>query len=137
MPAPVKHTITIRHRDDNPANELVFTHTSSDHNDQGDLQAGDPFRIQAGDKVEWTSKLGNFSVLFKDDAPFNGDIVSLGGHAGEFTSARVSKRQGGTPANPVLVTFEYAATVVEGPAGNHKTTCIDPLMEVSDSGGGV
>src|ERR1051326_6607500 len=100
MPA-VTHTIEIRHRDDDPANELIFTHTASDGNDQGDLEAGDPFRINSLDKVRWTSNLGNFSVLFEDDSPFNGDIISLGGRRGEFTSARVAKHQGGTPAHPV------------------------------------
>jgi hypothetical protein len=131
MPS-VTHTITIKRRD-TPPGDLLFEHTATDGSDLGDLTATDPFRVKPGDKIRWTSDLGNFGLLFKGDAPFNGGVVSLGGVKGEFTSARVAKKLGGTPTHPVVVSFEYAATVIEDGAAS----TIDPLMEISDSAGGT
>lgn len=127
MPA-VIHNIEIKRQDNDPTKPLVFEHTSSAGGDQGELTSDDPVRVKSGEKVRWTSKLGNFAVLFEDEAPFNGNAVAVTGGKNETSSARVAKRLGGTPR-----VFEYAATVWEGPTA----TMVDPLMEISDSGGGT
>ena len=132
MPA-VIHNIEIKRQDNDPTKPLVFEHTDSAGGDLGELTSTDPFRVKPGDKVRWTSKLGNFAVLFKDDAPFNGNAVAVTGGKGETSTARVSKRLGGTTGTPVTIAFEYAATVWEGSTA----TMVDPLMEISDSGGGT
>ena len=134
--ASVKHTITIIHRDNDPEQELLFSHTATDGSDLGDLTAGDPFRVKPGEKVEWTTELGNFAILFKGEAPFNGNVVSMGAEKGETTSARVAKRLGGNAGHPILTSFSYAATVIEGEDELAVATTIDPLMEISDAGGG-
>src|SRR5260221_7256475 len=133
MPS-ITHQIQIRHRDDNPANPLVFTHTDSGGGDLGDLNANEPFFVKNKDKVRWKCALGNFSILFKGQAPFNGNVVVEGGAAGDTTSARVVKTFGGTGAAPVKIRFEYAVTVIEGPPEPPVATTVDPLMELTDSG---
>ena len=129
----VIHNIEIKRQDNDPTKPLVFEHTDSAGGDLGELTRTDPFRVNSGDKVRWTSKLGNFAVLFKDEAPFNGNTVAVTGSKNETSSARVAKRLGGTTQTRIILPFEYAATGWEGSTA----TMVDPLMEISDSGGGT
>jgi hypothetical protein len=130
---PVTHTIEIKRQDDDPTKPLVFDHKDSAGGDIGELISTDSFRVRPGDKIRWTSKLGNFAILFKDDAPFNGDALSVAGAKDTISSARVAKKIGGTAAVPVQIVFEYGAVVWEGA----KFSAVDPLMEIDDGGGGT
>jgi len=130
------HTITIHREADDPAKPLMLLHLDSDGQSQGDLITADQFQVNPGDKVRWNGGLGieNFSVLFQDEAPFIGEVVSLGTKKSLTTSARTVKKIGGTMAVPVNKAFKYSVTVVEG--GGLVVTTVDPDMEIVDNGGG-
>jgi len=135
----VTHTIRIKHRDDDPTKEIILDHTATDHSDLGEIDLDQPVEVEPGAKIQWISDLGNFCVLFKGDAPFNGNFVTIGAPKGESTLAKVAKKLGGTPAHPVLGHFSYAVTVVEPSLADGTLTAntFDPLLDISDSGGGT
>ena len=129
MPA-VLHTLTIQK--DATSGDLVFGHTKNGA-DLGTLTNDDPLVVNPGEKVNWKSDLGNFSILFSDDSPFNDDGVSLGAKKNKTSSTRVCKSLGGTPTSPQSTTFKYAVTVIDGTGA----ITVDPLLEIDDSGGGI
>jgi hypothetical protein len=138
--AAVRHKITIKRRDDDLTKELILEHEDTSGGDLGEIDNDVAVRINSGAKVSWTSQdpVGNYAVLFQEDSPFNGDVVALGGRAGEITLAKVAKRLGGTPTTPVSKSFKYAITVIETQAdGTVTAKTIDPDLEVTDSSGGT
>ncbi|MCX6606199.1 MAG: hypothetical protein NTV52_21765 [Acidobacteria bacterium] len=141
---PIEHLITVRRKDPNVANVFLYVHTVNvTGGDQGDLDKNNAFKMNSGERVQWTTDLGNFAIIFKDpkNSPFNGGVVAFASEKGGRTSARIAKRlkTAATAGASVKQSFEYSFAVndVSVLADGVTASIEDPLLEIEDTGGGT
>ena len=143
---PIEHLITVKRKDPNVPGVFLYVHTVNVvGGDQGSLNKDDPFKMNPGETVQWTTALRNFAIIFKKeppDSPFNGGVVAFAAPRFGSTSARIAKRLKKTTAAaepPVRQTFSYSFAVndISVKADGVTPSIEDPLLEIEDGGGGI
>ncbi len=86
-----------------------------------DKQDASTINVRKGDRVKWRSELGNYSILFKGESPFE-EIAVHGRKGAETTVLTVIGEPG---------SYEYAVTVVL----ESGLRVDDPIVIVGDDGG--
>jgi|GEM_PF-2897468 len=85
-----------------------------------DKQNGATIHVLRGDRVKWSSELGNYAILFKAESPF-AEVAAHGRKGSETEHLTVVGERG---------TYKYAVTV----AFPNGLTVDDPVVIVGDDG---
>ncbi len=108
-------------------NVLTFQETL-----QGNPQGGS-LKLQAGDRIQWTSNDGDFAVAYFK-SPFNSGNLALSSAQNTTTAFETAKHVPGTPGKKRSKKFKYTAALHL--AGNVPPILIeDPEIIVEDSSG--
>ena len=94
-----------------------FVYTTADQKD------GATIAVRRGDRVKWSSDLGNYSILFKGESPFV-EVATHGRKGAETDLLEIVGEPGA---------YKYAVTVAHA----NGLTVDDPVVIVSGDGDGI